>query len=75
MPRKRKSLLELPANAKADIKTLSGILDKYAGEAEEVIKGAFTWGKKHKVLLAFVAGLVILWRYWLAEPQNNSAEY
>lgn len=71
MPRRKKALLELPANAKADIKTVSGILDKYAGETEEVIKGAFAWAKKHKLLIAVAAGFVFLWRYWLAEQSGE----
>ncbi len=75
MPRKKRELLALPGNAKKDLKTIAGIMDKYAGEAEDVIKDAFAWVKKHKLLVAVAAGLLFLWRYWLAEQPENSDDF
>lgn len=70
----RRKLLQLPAQASKDVKTISGILDKYATEAEEVIKDVFAWAKKHKFLVAFVVALLALKRYFLDFPEEKGEE-
>ena len=62
--------LALPEKAGEDIKTITGILDKWATGAEDVMKDTFGWAKKHKLLVLFFVGCVALYRYWLSEGEE-----
>ncbi len=75
MPRKRKlNPLQLPAQAGRDIKTVTGVLDRWAIGIEDVLKDAFDWAKKHKFLVLVVIGLIAMKRYWLDEPTDSEDE-
>lgn len=64
-------MLKLPAQASKDIHTLQGIFDKWASGAEDVMKDAFGWAKKHKFLVLVVIALIAIKRYWLDEPKSE----
>lgn len=70
----KKSMLELPAQAGKDIKTVSGILEKWSGGVEDVMKDTFSWVKRHKMLVILVIGLIAFKRYWLDE-QTEEEDY
>lgn len=76
MPKRKakKSMLALPAQAKADVKTVTGILDRWAVGVEDIIKDVFEWAKKHKVLVLVVIGLLAAKRYWLDEQPEDTEE-
>jgi hypothetical protein len=72
--RQKKTMLALPAQAKQDVKTVTGILDRWAVGVEDIIKDVFEWAKKHKVLVLVVVGLIAAKRYWLDEQPDETQD-
>lgn len=74
MARRRRKMLQLPAQAGKDIKAVTNILDRWAIGIEDVMKDTFEWVKKHKFLVIIVTGLVLAWRYWFTEPIEGDSD-
>lgn len=74
MPRSKKDILQLPASVKEDAKTISTIVNRWAGNGEEVINEAIGWGKKHKFLLAVSIALIAIFKY-LFDEQKKEEDY
>ena len=70
----KKKILALPAQAGKDIKAVTGIFDRWAVGAEEVVKDVFGWAKKHKFLVVAVIGLIAIKRYWLDDDDEESED-
>ena len=67
----KKSMLALPAQAKQDVKTVAGILDRWTTGVEDLTKDVFSWAKRHKFLIILAVGAVAFYRYWLMEPEDS----
>lgn len=59
--------------AQQDAKTIGGILDRWAKEAEEFVGDIFQWGKKHKALVISV-GLLAWGIHWLLSSPERKEE-
>lgn len=69
-----KALATVPAQMKQDVKTVAGVLDRWATEFEDLTKDVFGWVKKHKLLAAVVLAVFFGLRYLWGEPEKTTKE-